>query len=203
MELVQRAKNILLTPAAEWQVIERESTNAATLYRGYVMPLAAIGPAASFVAMSMIGVAIPFTGATYRVPVGSAVMHTLLSYGLTLAGVYLLALLINAIAPRFGGAQSVDQALKVSVYSSTAAWLAGVFALMPSLAVLGLGGLYSLYLMYTGLPVLMKAPQEKAIGYTAVVVVCAVVMFMVIGAISGALIGTQSPVMQMPQFSPR
>ncbi|HEX6573873.1 MAG TPA: YIP1 family protein, partial [Gemmatimonadaceae bacterium] len=76
------------------------------------------------------------------------------------------------------------QAIKVAVYSSTAAWIAGVFNIVPALAVIGLiGGLYSLYLCWIGLPILMKAPGEKATTYVIVVIVAIVIIYMVIGSV--------------------
>jgi len=152
---------------------------------------------ASIIGMSVVGVSVPFFG-TYRAPFAAALGHAVVSYVLTLVGVYVLALIINALAPTFAAEKNDAQALKVAAYASTAAWLAGVFSLIPVLSVLGILGLYSLYLLYLGLPILMKAPQEKALGYTAVVVVAAIALFAVIGAVSGAFITYPSPTMRMP-----
>jgi hypothetical protein len=126
---------------------------------------------------------------TYRIPFGSALIAAILSYILTLVGTYVLALIIDALAPTFNGQRNQIQALKLAAYSSTAAWLAGIFALIPRLGFLGILGLYSLYLLYLGLPVLMKAPREKVLPYTAVVVVAAIVLFMIVGMIAGRFIG--------------
>jgi hypothetical protein len=197
MDLVERAKRILLQPGQEWQAINTEAVTTADLYRSYIVPLAAIGPVASIIGMSVVGVSVPFFG-TYRVPFGTAVGHAVVSYVLTLVGVYALALIINALAPTFAGEKNDMQALKVAAYASTAAWVAGVFSLIPALSVLGILGLYSLYLLYLGLPILMKAPQEKALGYTAVVIVAAIVIFAAIGVVSGAFITYPSPTMRMP-----
>jgi hypothetical protein len=49
--------------------------------------------------------------------------------------------------------------------------------------------LYGIYLLYLGLPRLMKCPPEKAVGYTAVVVVCAIVVSVVVGMVGGAIAG--------------
>jgi hypothetical protein len=106
---------------------------------------------------------------------------------LSLVAVYVIGLIIDALAPTFGGTRNPIQALKVAAYSSTASWLAGVFALLPGLRVLQILGLYSLYLLYLGLPVLMKAPQDKAVGYTAVVVIAAIVVTMLVGMVAGGL----------------
>jgi Yip1-like protein len=184
MDLVQRVKQILLSPRTEWQVIEAEPTTTAELYKTYIIPLAAIGPISQVIGYSVFGITVPFVG-TYRVPIGSAISGALVAYVLTLAGTYVLALIIDGLAPTFNGQRSQIHALKVAAYSSTASWLAGIFALIPGLRLLAILGLYSLYLLYLGLPIVMKSPRDKALGYTVVVIVAAIVLFMVIGVIAG------------------
>jgi hypothetical protein len=192
MILTERVKNIILQPAQEWRVIEKEATTVAELYTSYIMILAAIGPVASIIGLSIFGVSAPFTG-TYRLPFGSVIGHAVVSYALALAGVYVFGLVINALAPTFLGTKDEIQALKVAAYSSTASWLAGIFMLVPALSFLQILGLYSLYLLYLGLPLLMKAPAEKALVYTVIVVVIGVVIMGLIGAISGLLISYPAP----------
>jgi len=178
--LVMHAREILLHPKQEWQVIEGERTSVSDLYRTYIAPLAAIGPVAAIIGLTLFGISIPF-GGRYRAPFGSALAGGFVRYVAALVGVFVLALVIDALAPSFSGQKNRIQALKLAAYASTAAWLAGIFALIPGLRVLGVLGLYSLYLLYAGLPVLMKAPKDKALAYTAVVVLCAVVIFVLVG----------------------
>jgi hypothetical protein len=197
MNLVDRVKRILLSPRTEWEVIDAEQTTPAALYTGYIAPLAAIGPIARLIGYTVFGIPLPLMG-TYRVPFGSALSGAVIAYVLTLAGTYILALIVDALAPTFSGQRNQIQALKVAAYSSTAAWVAGIFALIPWLGFLGIAGLYSLYLLYLGLPVLMKAPREKALPYTAVVILAAIVLFMVVGVIAGRFTGIPHAVMTMP-----
>jgi hypothetical protein len=197
MNLVDRVKRILLSPRTEWEVIDTEPTTPAALYTGYIMPLAAIGPIAQVIGYSVFGITIPFMG-TYRVPIGSAITSAVVTYVLTLVATYVLALIIDALAPTFSGQRSQIQALKVAAYSSTASWVAGIFALIPGFRLLAILGVYSLYLLYLGLPVVMKSPREKALGYTAVVIVAAIVLFMVIGMVAGRFIGYPGTGMRMP-----
>ena len=178
MNLVERVKRILLSPQSEWEVIDTEQTTTSALYTGYIAPLAAIGPIAQIIGFSVFG----FMG--YRIPIGRALASAIATYVLTLAGTYVLAMIIDALAPTFGGRPDRIQALKVTAYSWTAAWVAGIFALIPALSILGLLGLYSLYLLYLGLPTLMKAPKDRALGYTLVVILSAIVLFVAIGAIA-------------------
>jgi hypothetical protein len=183
MNLVERVKRILLSPKTEWEVIDAEGTTTQELYTRYIMPLAAIGPVAQLIGTTVFGVPVPFVG-TYRVPIGSAITMAIVGYLLSLAGTYVLALIIDALAPTFNARRSQIQALKVAAYSMTASWVASIFGLIPALSILGLLGLYSLYLLYLGLPVLMKAPREKAAGYSAVVIIIGIVLWMVIAAIA-------------------
>ena len=125
MNLVERVKNILLQPKTEWKAISAESTPAGDMYKSYIAPLAAIGPAASIIGMSVIGISLPFMG-TFRVPISSSVAHAVTSYVLTLVGVFIVALIIDALAPSFGGEKNQEQALKVAAYASTPSWVAGM-----------------------------------------------------------------------------
>ena len=170
MNLVERARSLLLQPKSEWPVIEAEPSSPRELYTGYVMILAAIGPVASLIGMSVFGVDIPFMG-RIRTPLLQGVTTAVLSYGLSLVMLYVLSRIINWLAPRFGGLRDPVQALKVAAYACTAAWVGGIFSLIPTLSIFGLlAGFYSLYLLYTGLPVLMKSSPDRSIGYTASVV---------------------------------
>ena len=183
--LIERVKAILSTPATEWPVIEREATTAAGIYKGYVAPLAAIGAVASFIGLSLIGI-----GGFFRVGVGAALMHAIVAYLLTFVVVFAVAWLVDSLAPTFGGQRDSLRALKVTVYSYTPAWVAAVLNLVPALAILGLiAALYGLYLLYLGLPVLMRNPPEKSLSYTVVVVLCAIVIGAVFAALSTCLVG--------------
>jgi uncharacterized protein YqgC (DUF456 family) len=182
MELVSRVKGILLTPKAEWATIDTESATVGSLYTSYIIPLAAIPPICTFIGMSLVG--FNMLGVSLRWPVSLGLESALVRYVLSLASTYVLALIIDALAPNFGGRKNQIQALKVAAYSSTAAWVAGIFMLLPALGILSILGLYSLYLMFLGLPALMKSPEDKAAGYTIVVVVCAIVLYVVVGAIT-------------------
>jgi hypothetical protein len=191
MNLVDRVKRILLSPQSEWEVIDGEATTPRALYTGYIMPLAAIGPIATVIGFAVFGISVPLAGTVYRVPIGSAITSAIVTYVLTLVGVYVLSLIIDALAPTFGGTKSPIQALKVAVYSSTAAWIAGIFAIMPGLRILGILGLYSVYLLYVGLPVLMKVAKDRAVAYTVLVVVVEFVLMLMIGLLGSRFTGMQ------------
>jgi len=197
MNLVERVKGILLSPNQEWQTISGETSSVAELYKSYIIILAAIGPVASVIGMSIVGITLPFVG-SIRIPITTAVASAVVQYVLTLAGVYVLAMIIDALAPTFSGQKNMDQAFKVAAYSYTPGWLVGIFAIIPVLSVLGILGLYGLYLLYLGLPVLMKSPKDKSVGYTVAVIVAAIIIFLVIGMVSRAFISYPSAGMFTP-----
>jgi Yip1 domain len=185
MNLVERAKNIVLQPKSEWNAIEPEQTTTAELYTGYVIPLVAIGAIALFIGYSFVG--LPFLG---RMPMGSGLSMAVLNFIMGLISVFIIAWIINMLAPTFGAQQNMMQALKVAAYSYTPAWLAGVLQILPMLGILILfASLYSLYLLYLGLQSVMKAPAEKAVPYTIVVIIAAIVLSMILGAIMATIGG--------------
>ncbi len=183
--LVERVKNILFSSNTEWDVIDAEPATIPDLYKGYICILAAIGPVAQMIG-SIIAPQYALWGGGGGV-VG-AVANGIVTYVLTLVGVYVTAVIIDALAPSFGGQRSLIQAFKVATYSSTAAWIVGVFAIFPLVSALRIIGFYSLYLLYLGLPKLMKAPEDKALVYTLVTIVVAVVVYVVVGVIAGAAV---------------
>ena len=185
MNLVERAKNIVLQPNQEWPVIAGEAADTKSLFVGYAMPLAAIPPIAAWLGLSVIGVSAGILG-TYRAPIVGGLGLAIVSYVLGLVSVFVLGLIIDALAPSFGGEKNKLQSMKCAVYAHTPAWLGGIFNLVPALGILALiAALYGLYLIYLGLPVLVKAPRDKAVGYTVVVVLCAIVLTIVVSAIGG------------------
>ncbi len=183
MNLVQRITDILLKPKDTWPTIAQEPADVTSIYSRYLVFLAAIPAVAGFIGLSLVGM--NTMGMSFRLPIVTGLVNMVVSYVLSLVMVFVLALIVDALAPSFGGTKNQVNALKVVAYSFTAAFVGGVFSLLPALAMLGvLAALYSIYLLYTGLPVLMKSPPDKSLGYTAVVVVCGIVAAVVVGVVS-------------------
>jgi pimeloyl-ACP methyl ester carboxylesterase len=172
MNLVERAKAIILTPKTEWPVIAGESGDVGYLFGNYVAILAAIPAVCGFIGAVVVGRSI-----------GGALIHAVIQYLLAFVAIYIVALIVDALAPTFGSSKNFANALKLTVYSATPYWLAGVFLLIPALSFLAILGLYSLYLLWLGLPPLMKTPPEKAIGYTVAIVICEFIVLIVIALI--------------------
>jgi hypothetical protein len=189
-KIVARAKGMLLTPRSEWPVIGAEPDTIAGLYSGYILLLAAIPVLVSFLTSTVIGVSVPLLG-TYRVGIAAALTGAVVRYALTLVAVYVVAVIVDALAPTFGAEKNRVQALKTVAYSYTAYWVISILGLIPGLALLAAlgGGIYSIYLLNMGLPFTMKCPTDKTVGYTALTVVITIVVGVVLSLILGALGG--------------
>lgn len=183
MNLVERIKAVLQNPKLEWKAIEGEKDSIGDLLIDYVVPLAAITPVAAFIGISIIG----YTG--YRLSLMRGLQWALIIYALTLVSVFVMAYMIDFFAGAFGGVRNFSNALKVSVYAPTAAWIAGIFDINPPMAFLSLMGLYSLYLLYTGLDALMKPPAHRLLFYTAAVVFCAALLWSVVLGFAAMTVG--------------
>ena len=158
--IVERARRILANPRDEWVKIAAEPATVQSLYTNWIMVLAAIGPIALLLSMHPLQVAVA-------------------QYVRSLITTFVLALVVDALAPSFGGTKDFPASLKLTAYSYTAAWLAGVFNLLGTLGdiVILIATLYTLYTFLVGAPLLNRSSPDKAVPFTLVVVLCAVVLF--------------------------
>lgn len=179
MNLVDRVKNILLSPRTEWPRIAEEPATTQSIYVGYILILAAIAPLALLIRSG-----------------GAAIAMALVQYVIALAITYVVALIVDALAPTFNGTKDFTQSLKLVAYSYTAPWLAGILLLLGTIGGLLaiLAAIYGWYTFYLGLPVLKKCPPDKAVAYTIVVVLCGIVLAIVLGGVlMSALFGAATP----------
>jgi hypothetical protein len=180
MELLRRIKVILLAPDVAWPAIAQEKSDASALLVRYVAILASIPALARFIGASLIG---------WYAPILPSLAGALVIYLSSFAIVYVLALIIDALAPRFGGGKDFATALKLAVYAFTPVWLAGIFLLVPGLSFLVIFGLHGAYLLWSGLPVLMQVRAEKALPCTAMVAGCAIIIVVALGLVVAPLFG--------------
>jgi hypothetical protein len=181
MDIVRRVQSIILRPKEEWIKIKAEPSTAAGLFTSYAMILAAVPAVFQFLGHILVGQRLPMIG-RYRWPIGSALASAVVAYVLSLATVYLFALIINALAPNFSSAKNMTNAVKLAVYSMTPGWVAGVLNIIPGLWVLGLlASLYGLYILYLGLDTpMMETPKDKVMGYFGVSILVVIGLYIVV-----------------------
>ena len=181
--MIGRIKAILMDPKQEWPRIDAEPATVGGIMTGWAVPLAAIGPVAGLIGTSLFFNS--FGGLVPRPSMIFLICVAVIGYVLALVGIYVFSLIINALAPTFGGQKDPVQAMKVAAYGATAAWVAAIFQIIPMLSLLGLiGAIYTIYLLYVGLPMLMRVAQDKATGYLITVIVVAIVIQLIIGAVA-------------------
>jgi hypothetical protein len=186
--MIQRIKDILFKPKDTWPQIKAEPTGISQVFTGYAMILAALPAIFGFLGFTLIGQSFgPITG-FFRIPFIYALVWAIVWYVLTLVALYVEGLVINALAPSFGSKQNMVNAYKLAVYSSTPAFVAGILNVIPALGILVLLlGLYTFYLLFIGMPVMMETPKEKLGGYFVVTLIIMIVIYFVVGGISGAV----------------
>ncbi|MBN1548959.1 MAG: YIP1 family protein [Syntrophaceae bacterium] len=186
MNLVERVKNILLSPTTEWETIKNETHTMMGLYTQYVMILAAIPAVASLIGFSVVGYS--YGLGYFRMPLSNSLTHCILNYVFSLAGVYLLAMAIDYISPNFGTSKDMDAALKIAAFSMTPYWVGGIFLIIPSLSLVSMiAGFYGLYLLFLGIKQLKDVPPEKQMGFFVVTVMVAIIIQMILMSVARAV----------------
>jgi hypothetical protein len=182
MNLVERAKKILLTPKTEWPVVAGEEPNIMLIFTGYVLPLAVIPAVAMIIGYGMFETA-------FGQGLSWGIAHGIAQFLSAFVVVYLTAFVIDILAPNFGSQRNVGRAVQLVAYSFTPVWVAGILNIIPVIGWLAsLISLYGLYLMYLGLPPLMKTPEDKAVPYLVVSVIVLFIVYFVIAAIISAIV---------------
>jgi hypothetical protein len=187
MNLVERAKNIIVSPVKEWNVIAAETPDTGKIITGYVLPLAGAAAIAAFIGYGLIGFNYGF-GVRMK-GINWGVYHGLTILVSALVSVFVSSFVIDALAPNFGSEKNLGRSVQLVSYSYTPAWVGGLLAILPSLALVGsLAGLYGLYLLYIGMPIMKKTPEDKHVGYFVVSLLVMIVVFMLIGWILGRIL---------------
>lgn len=175
MNLIERAKNILLTPKPEWEKINQEKADISSIILSYVLPLAALSAIAAFIGYGLIGE----SSGLFRVKSTNLGIYFALRFLLGAIGsVFLSAFIIDILAPSFDAEKNMDKSIQLVAYSFTAPLLGGLFSILPALAIVGLiASIYGLYILYIGLPIMKKAPAEKQGAYFVASLVVMVVVY--------------------------
>ena len=186
-KIVDQVKNILLKPKETLAEVKSERPDMKDL----IVYLAIVGlPTLIGVIIGYGVIGIGGFGYHIRVPIGSAFGVGILQYILSIVGIVIFGYIVNALAPTFSSKQDQIQAMKLVAYGATPAFVAGILYIIPTLGILVfLAGLYGLYIMYLGIPVLMETPEDKKLGYFIVSIVVYIVVMVVVNSVTGAVMG--------------
>lgn len=176
MNLIERVKNILVTPKAEWEKINGEEQSLASLATGYILPLAIVGAVCAFIGYGLIGFDTGFLGIKIK-GTNWGLYEAISRLASALIGFIISSYVIDALAPTFKSEKNINKSAQLMAYSATASLVGSVFLILPSLAILALlCGLYGVYIMYLGIGPLKKTPEDQKIVYMIVALVVYIVI---------------------------
>jgi hypothetical protein len=186
MNLIERVKNILLKPKQEWLVIDGETATPGQLATGYVLPLAGLSAVAAFIGMGLIGTSVlgvKIGGINY------GINQAVLVFVGALVGFFITTYVVDALAPSFKSEKNIGKSAQLVAYTSTASYVGGMFSILPAIALIGsLLALYGLYLLYVGLPILKKTPEEQRVPYIVVTILVLIVVYFVLATVIGLIL---------------
>lgn len=196
MNIVERIKNILLSPTLEWETIKKEDHMISDLFTQYVLKLAAIPAISGLIGFTLFGYSFGF--GSYRPTFGANLKWAISMYVMSIIQVYILAYIIDILAPTFGSKKHLPTSMKIVVFAYTAAWVGGIFSLIPALSILGaIAGIYSLVLLYKGLQIVKEVPKNKLTGYFVAVIIASIIVYGITGTIITKIAFGGSPMMPM------
>ena len=172
MKIINQAMSVLLNPKQALQNAKTEKVVTMDI----IFYLAIVGIPTLIGYIIGYGV-IGFGGAFLGISVGAAIVY----YILAIIGIIVFGYILNAFAPTFKSKQNLMQALKLVAYSSTPWLVAGIFYFHPSIWFLpALAGLYGLYILYIGIPILMETPKDQQLPF---LIVAVVIYIIIMGAV--------------------
>jgi hypothetical protein len=196
MSIVERAKNIILKPTYEWNVIASEPATIGGLFTGYAIPLALIPLVSTIMFTGLLGIsAADMMGFGSGMPLDLMAIAgmAILSFIVSLVSLFVMGTVVKFVSPSFDGTSDKVQAMKLMTYASTPTWVVALVSWIPFLgAVLGFAAIvYVVYLIYCGLNPVMGVPKEKIAGFTVVIVLIYVVVALIMsGIVAGLLYST-------------
>lgn len=178
-------------PKEEWETIEKRHESL-TYSLTHILIISLIPAVCSYFSAAHIGWSIG-AGDSIRLSTNSALMMSIAMYCGLVFGVFALAYLIQWMAKTFDSDPTFTQSLELATYTATPLLMVGITALFPVLWFVALAGIaalsYSVYLLYSGVPIMMHIPEEKGFIYSSSVVTCGLVMLVALMAISAILFG--------------
>lgn len=188
MKVFDRAKNIILNPRKEWEIIQYESIEPKNLITQYVLPLAAIAALATFLGLWLFGINAGITkvgGFNWGISTGISVLIQ------DVASVIIAAYIVDALAPSFDSEKNLEKSMQLVAYAYTPALAGGFLNIFPGISIIGsLFGLYGIYLWYIGLSPMKHTPENKKVIYLVVSIIALIIVNAIIGYIISTILGS-------------
>jgi hypothetical protein len=189
MNIIERVKNMIITPKTEWEKISGEEQSLSVVITSYVVPLALAGAVCTFVGYGFIGIDYGF----FRMKgIEWGLKMAIIQIISAVIGVLITAFVVDALAPSFGSEKNINKSAQLVAYGYTPAFIGALVSILPAIALIGsLFGLYGIYLMYLGLGPLKKTPEDKKVIYLVITIIVLILVYFLLGLILGSILGTR------------
>lgn len=185
--VLQHVWGLFSHPKEEWKSIRDERCTVTKCYCSHVLLLAAIPVVAYFIGTTQVGWEIANRDPVKLTP-QSALHIAVLTYITMLIGVLVMGKAIHWMGKTYGSKQTLPNAIGLAAYTATPLWVIGIMLLYPVLwlnMLIGLAALaYTVYLLYTGLPIIMGVSQERGFLFASAVLAVGLVLLVAIMAVT-------------------
>ncbi|MCA9904871.1 MAG: YIP1 family protein [Anaerolineae bacterium] len=175
----QHVWGLMSQPAAEWAKIRDRRCSISGCFSTHISVLALIPALAGYIGITQVGW--EFGSQTVKLDPDNAITVTVVFYLAMLFAVLVVGKMIDWMSQTYDVRQPLSQSIALSAYTATPLFLAGVFQLNPIVWLNFLIGLpvigYTVYLLYTGLPIMMEIPEEKGFVFSSAVLGAGLVIF--------------------------
>jgi Yip1 domain len=181
MNLIERVKNILLTPKTEWDVITGETATPQSLLMGYVLPLAIVAAAGSLLKGLLFAGAY---GLKYFVVTAA------ITFIASVISFYITVIIVDLLAPSFTSEKNMGKSAQLVAYSATPSYVGALLSFIPVVGgIIALAAwAYGVYLMYLGIGPLKKTPEDKKVVYMIVAFLIMIALYFILVAILGVIL---------------
>ena len=181
MNLIERVKNILITPKTDWEVINGETATSQSLLMGYVLPLAIIAAVGSLLKGLLFGGII---GMKYFI------ITAVIAFIASVVAFFITVIIVDMLAPSFASEKDMGKSAQLVAYSGTPSYVGALLSFIPVIGwLIALAAwAYGVYIMYLGIGPLKKTPEDKKVVYMIVAFLIMIVLYFILVAILGAIL---------------
>jgi hypothetical protein len=185
--MISHVAGLFTHPHKEWEEIRNTQESVSHLYFAHVLFLALIPPVSMYIGTTKVGWVVG-NGAPVTLTESSALIMSGLMYLALLAGVGVMGAFIDWMSRTYDSSPGLARSIVFAAYTATPLFVAGLCALYPNVILVMLVGIgavfYTVYLLYTGIPIFMKIPDDEGFVYASSILTIGLVMFVALMAIT-------------------
>jgi len=189
---IQHIIGLFTDPTSEWEKIREQQKSSEKRGVGFVFVLAAIPAISGYIGTTQVGWRIG-VGEPIRITGESAISIAIIYYLALIVGVFSIGWVIHLLGKAYEVVKPPQLCIALAAYTATPLFLIGIMQVYPVLwlnMLLGLPVLaYTVYLLYSGLPIMMEIPAERGFLYSSAVLAVGLVSLVSLLAMTALLWG--------------